>query len=224
MKDLFLFTGLISNNHDWIFISHIIIVAMIILFFAFVATRSMRLVPRGAQNIIEAYLSGVKSMGNDTVGSENVRKYLPLIATIGFYVFVSNMIGIIPGFEAPSSNINMTLSLAIVVFFYYNFEGIRKNGFINYFKHFLGPNIWLSPLMFPVELLSHMSRLVSLSFRLFGNIKGDDLFLMVVLFLAPVLLPVLPFGILLFMGVLQTFIFMILTYVYISGAILIEEH
>ena len=90
----------------------------------------MQLVPRGLQNIVEAYLEGVISMGKDTLGSEKLaRKYLPLVATIGFIVFFSNVIGIIPGFESPSSSLNLTLVLALVVFIYYNFEGIKENGF-----------------------------------------------------------------------------------------------
>ena len=165
-------------------------------------------------------------MGKDVLGSEALsRKYLPLVATIGLIVFVSNIIGIIPGFAAPTSSLNLTLTLALVVFVFYHYEGIRANGVIKYFAHFMGPNKWLAPIMFIVEIVSHLSRVVSLSFRLFGNIKGDDLFLLVVLALAwYAALPA--FVLLTFMACLQTFIFMILAYVYLAGAILIshDEH
>ena len=153
----------------------------------------------------------------------NARKYLPLVATIGLFVFVSNLIGIIPGFESPTSNINITLTLALLVFFYYNFEGIRKNGVISYFAHFAGPVKLLAPLMFPIEIVSHLSRIVSLSFRLFGNIKGDDLFLWVLLMLVPWLMPLPAYILLTFSALLQTFVFMILTYVYLAGAVAIED-
>ena len=187
----------------------------------------MQLVPAGTQNLLEAYLEGVVSMGKDVLGSEELaRKYLPLVATIGLIVLVSNLIGIIPGFEAPTSSLNLTLTLALTVFVFYHFEGIRKNGLIKYFSHFMGPSKALAPIMFIVEIVSHLSRIVSLSFRLFGNIKGDDLFLMVVLSLAPWFAPLPAFALLSFMALLQTFIFMILTYVYLAGAILIshDEH
>jgi len=144
-------------------------------------------------------------------------------ATIGIIVFIGNMLGIIPGFESPTGNINMTLPLAIIVFVYYNFEGIRKNGVVHYFAHFMGPVKLLAPLMFPIEIVSHISRIISLSFRLFGNIKGDDLFLWVLLMLAPWIVPLPAFLLLAFSALLQTFIFMILTYVYLAGAVMLEE-
>ncbi|WP_086226946.1 F0F1 ATP synthase subunit A [Campylobacter devanensis] len=226
MKDLFLFSNLIVNDHSFTYLFHIILVAIIVLIVAKMATSSMQLVPRGAQNLLEAYLEGIVSMGRDVMGSDELaRKYLPLVATIGLIVLTSNVIGIIPGFEAPSSSLNLTLCLALCVFIYYNFEGIRTQGVIKYFAHFMGPNKFLAPLMFPIEIVSHLSRIVSLSFRLFGNIKGDDLFLMVVLSLAPWVAPLPAFALLTFMALLQTFIFMILTYVYLAGAVVVsEEH
>ncbi|WP_086288862.1 F0F1 ATP synthase subunit A [Campylobacter devanensis] len=226
MKDLFLFSNLIVNDHSFTYLFHIILVAIIVLIVAKMATSSMQLVPRGAQNLLEAYLEGIVSMGRDVMGRDELaRKYLPLVATIGLIVLTSNVIGIIPGFEAPSSSLNLTLCLALCVFIYYNFEGIRTQGVIKYFAHFMGPNKFLAPLMFPIEIVSHLSRIVSLSFRLFGNIKGDDLFLMVVLSLAPWVAPLPAFALLTFMALLQTFIFMILTYVYLAGAVVVsEEH
>ena len=226
MKDLFLFSNLIIIDHSFTYLFHIILVAIIVLIVAKMATSSMQLVPRGTQNLLEAYLEGIVSMGRDVMGSDELaRKYLPLVATIGLIVLTSNVIGIIPGFEAPSSSLNLTLCLALCVFLYYNFEGIRTQGVIKYFAHFMGPNKFLAPLMFPIEIVSHLSRIVSLSFRLFGNIKGDDLFLMVVLSLAPWVAPLPAFALLTFMALLQTFIFMILTYVYLAGAVVVsEEH
>jgi F-type H+-transporting ATPase subunit a len=223
MNEIFTFLGLINHSHGFIFVSHMLLVGIIVLVIAKLATSKMQLVPSGVQNLMEAYLEGVISMGKDVVGEELARKYLPLVATIGLIVFFANVIGIIPGFESPSSNINMTLLLALVVFIYYNYEGIRVNGVVKYFGHFMGPMKILAPLMFPIEIVSHLSRVISLSFRLFGNIKGDDMFLGVTLMLAPWLIPIVSFGLLTFMAFLQTFIFMILTYVYLAGAVLISE-
>ena len=95
---------------------------------------------------------------------------------------------------------------------------------INYLKHFMGPVKILAPFMFVIEIVSHFSRVVSLSFRLFGNIKSDDTFLLVMLTLAPALVPMVPFALLTFMAILQTFIFMVLSYVYLAGAVIVDEH
>lgn len=223
MGELFTFFGLISHDHAFIFLTHMLLTAAIVIVLAKVATANLRVVPTGTQNIMEAYLGGVLAMGADVMGKEEARRYLPLVATIGLFVGIANMIGIIPGFEAPSAFLDFTLALALVVFVYYNFEGIRRNGVIAYFKHFMGPVWWLAWLMFPIEIVSHISRVISLSFRLFGNVKGDDMFLMVILMLAPWLLPMIPFALLSFMALLQAFIFMMLTYVYLGGAVLIHD-
>lgn len=224
MKDLFLFSSFIDPSHSFAYFFHLALVAIIAVILAKAATRSMQLVPKGVQNLTEAYLDGIVSMGRDTMGSEEAaRKYLPLVATIGFIVFFSNIIGIIPGFEAPTASLNLTASLAIMVFVYYHFEGIRTQGFFKYFGHFMGPVPAIAPLMFPIEIVSHFSRVISLSFRLFGNIKGDDLFLAVILALVPWIAPLPAYVLLTFMAFLQTFIFMILTYVYLAGATAISE-
>jgi len=223
MNEIFTFLGLINHTHGFIFVSHIVLVAIIVLIIAKLATAKMQLVPSGVQNIMEAYLEGIIAMGKDVIGEELARKYLPLVATLGLMVFFANFVGIIPGFESPSGNLNMTLALALIVFTYYNFEGIRVNGVIHYFGHFMGPLKILAPLMFPIEVVSHLSRIISLSFRLFGNIKGDDLFLAVILMLAPWIAPLPAYALLTFSAILQTFIFMILTYVYLAGAVLISN-
>jgi len=223
MGELFTFFGVISEDHTFIYVTHMLLTAGIVLYLAKAATKSLKIVPTGIQNVMEAYLDGVLAMGADVMGKEEARKYLPLVATIGLFIGVANLIGIVPGFEAPSAFLDFTLGLALVVFVYYNYEGIRRHGVITYFKHFLGPVWWLAWLMFPIEIVSRISRIISLSFRLFGNIKGDDMFLMVILMLAPWLLPMIPFALLAFMALLQAFIFMILTYVYLGGAIILSD-
>jgi F-type H+-transporting ATPase subunit a len=220
---LFTFLGQISHDHSFILVSHTILVMAIILIASKMAMTRLQLVPVGGQNVFESFLDGVTSMGRDVLGEKNSRKYLPLVATIGIMVFVSNMLGVIPGFESPTGNINFTLAMALMVFVYYNYEGIKENGFINYFAHFMGPVKALAPLMFPIEIISHLSRIVSLSFRLFGSIKGDDMFLMVLLMLVPWLIPMVGFFALVAFGALQAFIFMMLTLVYLAGATMMEE-
>ena len=203
--------------------AHLILTALIVMLIARAAISKIQLVPTGTQNIIEAYLQGVISIGADTMGKENARRYLPLIATLGLLIFTGNMMGIFPGFESITANINFTLALALIVFIYYNYLGIKENGVGKYFGHMMGPVPVLAPLMFPIELISHLSRIVSLSFRLFGGIKGDDMFLMVLLMLVPWIAPLPGFFLLFAFGILQAFIFMILTYVYIAGSIMMHE-
>ena len=224
MPELFTFFGLITHDKTFIYITHMLLSAGIALLLVRVAMSNLQLVPKGTQNVMEAYISGVLQMGTDVMGKEAASRYLPLVATIGLFVGIANLIGVIPGFEAPTAFLEMPLTLALVVFVYYNFEGIRRQGVVQYFKHFMGPVWWLYWLMFPIEIVSHFSRLVSLSFRLFGNVKGDDMFLMVILMLAPWILPMVPFALLTFMAFLQAFIFMMLTYVYLGGAVTIEDH
>ena len=224
MPDLFLFFGLISHDKMFIYTIHMLLSAGLAMLLVRMAMSNLQLVPKGTQNLMEAYLGGVLQMGTDVMGKENARKYIPLIATIGLFVGISNLIGIVPGFEAPTAFLELPLTLALIVFVYYNYVGIKEQGVVKYFKHFLGPVWWLYWLMFPIEIVSHFSRLVSLSFRLFGNVKGDDMFLMVILMLAPWLLPMIPFALLTFMAFLQAFIFMMLTTVYIGSAVAIEDH
>jgi len=230
MEGIFTYLGAIFGHGQMLFVSHLVLTAIIILLIAKMATKSLRAVPTGTQNVMEAFLGGVIAMGKDVIGEEHARKYLPLIAALGLFVLVNNLIGIIPGFESPTSNINVTLVLALIVFLYYNYEGIKAQGAFTYFKNFvhLGEmhpvaKFAMSLLMYPIEIVSHVSRIISLSFRLFGNIKGDDLFLWVLLMLTPWIIPITPLILLTFMAFLQTFVFMILTYVYLAGAIALEE-
>jgi len=223
MEGVFTYLGAIFGHGQMMFVAHLVLVAIIILAIAKMATKSLRAVPNGTQNVMEAYLGGAIAMGKDVIGEELARKYLPLVAAVGMFVFISNVIGIIPGFESPTSNINITLPLALLVFFYYNYEGIKKNGVVKYFAHFMGPVKILAPLMFPIEIVSHLSRIISLSFRLFGNIKGDDLFLWVLLMLVPFVAPLPAYILLTFSAILQTFVFMILIYVYLAGAVAMED-
>ncbi len=220
---IFTYLGALLGHGAGVVIAHLLIVFILGLWVASAATKNLRAVPGTMQNIMEAYLGGVIAMGKDVIGEAKARQYLPLVATIGIFVFFANVLGIIPGFETPTANIGVTLTLALMVFVYYNFEGIRKNGVVHYLAHFAGPVAWLAPLMFPIEIVSHFSRIVSLSFRLFGNMKGDDLFLWVLLMLAPWLVPLPAYLLLSFSALLQTFVFMILTYVYLAGAVVIEE-
>jgi len=183
---------------------------------SFLATRRLDIYPQKLQNVMEAALGGIDGFLTDTMGHEG-RRFFPLVATLGLYILTSNLLGLLPGFESPTSNINTTASVAIVVFFMTHIIGFRMHG-VKYLKHFMGPIWWLSPLMIVIELIGHLARPLSLTMRLFGNIKGEDIVLAVVLFLVPALVPLPVFFLMIFTSLIQTVVFMLLTMMYIAGA------
>ncbi|MFZ3114158.1 MAG: F0F1 ATP synthase subunit A [Syntrophales bacterium] len=184
---------------------------------SYFAARRLDIYPHKLQNVMEAVLSSIDTFLTDTVGHEG-RKYFPLVATIGLYILSCNLLGLLPGFESPTSNINTTASVAIVVFFMTHIIGVRTHG-MKYLKHFMGPIWWLSPLMFVIELIGHFARPLSLTMRLFGNIKGEDIVLAVVLLLVPALVPLPVFVLMIFTSLIQTVVFMLLSMMYIAGAL-----
>jgi F-type H+-transporting ATPase subunit a len=144
--------------------------------------RRPALVPRGLQNTLEAALEFVLSLIDDVIGREG-RRFLPLIATLGLFIFASNLLGLVPGFTPPTDNVNTNLACALVVFFSYHWIGIRAHGLGAYLKHFAGPLPALAPLMVPIELISHLARPLSLTLRLFGNMLGGHILLSIVFFM-----------------------------------------
>ena len=191
-----------------------VMVALVL--FSFLATRRLSIVPGRFQNVMEVIIGGFDSLLTDTMGHEG-RKFFPLIATLGLYILTSNLLGMIPGFESPTANLNTTVSLAIVVFVMTHAVGVKVHG-VKYFKQFMGPVWWLTPLMMPIEIISHLSRPLSLSVRLFGNIMGEDIVLAVVLLLVPLLVPLPVFVLMIFTSCIQTLVFMLLAMMYIAGA------
>jgi F-type H+-transporting ATPase subunit a len=204
------------HEHHLVVVSYSWFVMAILALFSFLATRRMSLIPGGFQNVMETILGGFDDLVTETMGPEG-RTFFPLIATLGLYILTSNLIGLLPGFESPTANLNTTVSLALVVFVTTHVVGIRLHGF-KYVKHFLGPIWWLTPLMVVIEIVSHFARIISLSFRLFGNIAGEDKVLAVVVFLVPFLIPLPVFVLMIFTSFIQTVVFMLLAMMYIAGA------
>jgi F-type H+-transporting ATPase subunit a len=198
----------------------IVLIVVPIIFSIFAKKPS--LIPTPIQNVFEIYIEFVDNLIKENMG-EKGRKYFPLIASIGLFVFFGNLLGIIPGLESPTANLNTTMALALLVFFIYNFEGIRENG-IGYFKHFLGPVPAMAPVFVIIELLSHLSRPVTLALRLFANMTGGELISVVLIMLVPFLIPMPVMLIHLIAVFLQTYVFVVLTTVYIAGAITHAEH
>ncbi|MEK6534194.1 MAG: F0F1 ATP synthase subunit A [Thermodesulfobacteriota bacterium] len=212
---------LFFENH-WLKEHHLVVVTYTwfimatLALFSFLATRRVSILPGRFQNVMEVIVEGIDTFLTDTMGPEG-RKFFPLIATLGIYILTSNLLGLIPGFESPTANLNTTVSLAVVVFAMTHIVGIRVHG-IKYVKQFMGPVWWLTPLMMPIELISHLSRPLSLSVRLFGNIMGEDIVLAVVLLLVPLLVPLPVIVLMIFTSCIQTVVFMLLTMMYIVGA------
>jgi F-type H+-transporting ATPase subunit a len=184
---------------------------------SFVATRRLEIYPGRLQNVMETVVDVLRSLLDDTMGHQG-RKFFPLIATLGIFILTANLIGLIPGFESPTANINTNAAMALVVFFSTHVVGVMNHGF-KYFKQFLGPVWWLIPLMMPIEIIGHIARPLSLTVRLFGNIMGEDLVLAIVLLLVPFLVPLPVFVLMIFTSLIQTFVFMLLAMMYISGAL-----
>ena len=209
----------LENHYGHTDITHVmytLLVFVILALLSVLATRRLAVYPGQAQNVMEVIIGGFDSLLNEIMG-HNGRKFFPLVATIGLFILFSNLLGLIPGFESPTSNINTNAAMAIVVFLSTHVVGVREHG-LKYFKQFLGPVWWLIPLMLPIEVISHISRPLSLTFRLFGNIKGEDIVLLVVLFLVPWFVPLPVFILMIFTSLVQTLVFMLLTMMYIAGA------
>ncbi len=203
------------------YIVMVLIVAVLVAVLLGLASRRPKLVPGPRQSVAEMIVQMFEGLIVDTVGPEG-RKYLPVVGTVGIFVFGCNMIGLVPGFMSPTSKLNVTLGCALVVFFYYHAQGVKAQG-LKYFKHFMGPIPALAPLMIPIEVISHFSRPVSLSMRLFGNIFAEELLIVIMASIIPFLLP-LPFmAVAIFTSLIQSFVFVLLSCIYIAGAVAHEE-
>ena len=193
-----------------------LIIALLVLL-SIMATKGLKAVPGGLQNFMEVIVGGIENMVVETMG-EHGKPFFPLIATLALFILVSNLIGLVPGFFPPTANINTTAACAVVVFVATHVVGVKEHGF-KYLKHFMGPILWLAPMMFFIEVIGHLSRVISLTLRLFGNMNGHELVLMIFFGLAPFLVP-LP---MMLMGVLvsfiQAFVFMLLAMIYIQGSL-----
>jgi F-type H+-transporting ATPase subunit a len=200
----------------------VIIVALLLIILLGLASRKLSLIPSSRQSFLETILQAFESILTDIIG-ETGKKYLPMIGTIGLFIFCSNMLGLVPGFMSPTSKLNVTAGCALAVFVYYHWQGIKAQGPLRYLKHFTGPIPALAPLLLPIEIISHFSRPVSLSLRLFGNIFAEELLIVIIASIVPFVLP-LPFmAVAIFTAVIQSFVFVLLACIYIAGAVIQEE-
>jgi F-type H+-transporting ATPase subunit a len=182
--------------------------------------------PSKFQIILEDLVSAVAGLLDEWIGPKG-RQFLPLIGALGAFILVANYLGLIPGFMSPTSNINVTVGCAITSWVYYHLQGIRAQGLLGYMKHFLGPPgvpVLMLPLMLVIEVISHLARVLSLSLRLFGNIFGEELVIAILAFLVPFLVPLPMMALGLITGGLQAFIFVLLSVIYLQGAVVSEHH
>lgn len=218
--------GIHPHGHGPLIPDHVVMSALIVLFTILlmaVVGRRVTLVPGKLQQTFELLYEFLKNMLEENIGHKGVR-FLPLIATLALFIFLSNIAGLVPGLKSPTSNINVTVACALIVFLYYNYQGLREHGVLSYLKHFCGPVWWLAPLMFPVEIVSHLARPLSLSVRLFGNIFGEDMIVLVFFGLVPLFVPLPIMALQIFTALIQTLVFILLTVMYLAGAVESEEH
>ncbi|MCL1985878.1 MAG: F0F1 ATP synthase subunit A [Betaproteobacteria bacterium] len=193
-------------------------IGMALLFiFAGIVRRRLTLVPGGAQNFAEVLVGGLENQIVETLGEEG-RRFVPVLAGLFIYILGMNLMGLIPGFDAPTANINTNVGMAVFVFLYYQYVGIQRWGG-HYIHHFLGPQKALIPLMLPIELVSHLTRPVSLTLRLFGNIRGEETVLILFFVMAPMVSTLPIYALFLLAKCLQAFIFFMLAMYYLKGAL-----
>ena len=182
--------------------------------------------PGKFQIVLEDLVLAVRGILEEWIGPKGAR-FLPLIATLGLFILVGNYMGLVPGLMAPTSSINTTLGCALTIWVYYHFQGIMAQGLGSYLLHFAAPPgapIWMAPIMLPIELISHVARIMSLSLRLFGNIFGEELVIAILFGIIPFLVPLPMMFLALITSTLQAFIFVMLTTIYLGGAVATEEH
>ena len=177
--------------------------------------------PGGLQHLFEGVHGFVQGQSEEIIGHHSER-FTPFLVSLGLFILIANLLGLIPGFESPTGVPVVPLGCAVLAFFYYQAQGFRKNG-IGYLKHFLGPMWWLSPLMLPLEIISHFARVLSLTARLYANMFAGDMVTWVWFSLVPIGVPIIFLGLHTFVAFLQAYIFILLTMAYLSGAVA-EEH
>lgn len=173
--------------------------------------------PSGVQNLMEVIIGGLENFIEEIMGPEG-KHYFALIASLFLFILVCNLLGLIPGFDSPTANLNTTLALALVSFVATHYIGLVRHK-IAYIKHFFGPLWALAPFMFIIEVISHLARVLSLSFRLFGNMVAKHKLLLVLAMLMPYIAPVPILGLGLLVAFVQALVFMLLTMLYLSGSI-----
>jgi F-type H+-transporting ATPase subunit a len=211
-------------------LTHVFTTAIVVLLLTYAALRFRSGVTAKGQSAIvpparmdvrhffELFCDSVYGLVTESLGEENGKKFFPFIGALALFIFFNNLIGLVPGFAPPTDTIKTNVSLALLVFFATHIYGVKEHGLGGYLKHFMGPSPVLAPLIFLIEVISHLARPVSLTLRLMGNMMADHKVVFAFTTLVPILIP-LPFYVL---GILvcfvQTLVFCLLALVYIGSA------
>jgi F-type H+-transporting ATPase subunit a len=190
---------------------------ILVLFFIAAGLRLSVEKPNVLQHVVE-WINGFVSDQSEEMIHGDYQTYTSYLVSLGVFILSANLLGLIPGFEAPTAIPSVPLGCALVTWFFYHIHGIRKNGLIGYLKHFMGPVWWLAPLMFLIEVFSHLARIMSLTIRLYANMFAGDMVTLVFFSLVPLGIPVVFMGLHIFVSLIQTYIFVLLATVYVAEA------
>jgi F-type H+-transporting ATPase subunit a len=199
----------------------VLVFLLLVVVFLIVRSRLSVERPGGLQHVFEGFHGFIEGQSRDVIGPHSAG-FTPFLVALGLFILVSNLFGIVPGLESPTASPVVPLGCAICAFVYYQSQGFRHAG-IAYLKHFLGPMWWLSPLMLPLEIISHLARLMSLTIRLYANMFAGDMVTLVFFSLIPIGVPIIFLGLHIGVALLQAYIFVLLTTVYLAGAVATEH-
>ncbi len=199
----------------------LVVFLFLVVLFALVRSQLSVDKPGALQHIFEGAHGFIQGQSHEIIGHRS-EGFTPFLVALAFFILSCNLIGLVPGFESPTAVPVVSLGCAVVAFFYYQTQGFKRHG-IAYLKHFAGPFWWLAIIMVPIEIISHLARMLSLTVRLFANMFAGDMVTLVFFSLVPVGIPILFLGLHIGVSLLQTYIFVLLTTVYLAGAVA-EEH
>ena len=178
--------------------------------------------PGALQHVFEGIHGFIEGQSHEIIGHDG-GKFVPFLVVLGLFVLLCNLIGLIPGFESPTATAVVPLGCAVLTFVYYHYQGVRKQGIFKYMKHFAGPMPALAPLMVPIELISHLARMLSLTVRLYANMFAGDMVTLIFFSLVPIGVPLVFIGLHIGVSCIQAYVFVLLAMVYLGGAVA-EEH
>jgi F-type H+-transporting ATPase subunit a len=200
-----------------------IVVALFLLLFFIVVRLTLNVErPGPVQQIAEMLNEFVGSQGDAIIG-HGYEPHVPFVSILFVFIALCNCVGLLPGVETPTAHPAVPLGLALLTFAYYNWHGVRAQGPVGYFKHFLGPVWWISPLLFPVEIISHLARNMSLTVRLYANMLASDLLTLVFFSIVPFALPIVFLGLHAAVAMIQAYVWMLLALIYVAGAVSHDE-
>jgi F-type H+-transporting ATPase subunit a len=215
--------GMQPQAHPWAtyIVMQVLTVGFLLVLFPLLRARLSYDRPGKFQQTFELIYEFVKGQAEEQVG-HSAHRYLTFFGTIFLFILTANLMGLIPVFESPTMNPSVTAGLAFATFFYYHMMGLKENG-LKYLAHFCGPLWWLAPLMIPIEIISHLARVLSLTVRLYANMFAGEQVTLVFLKLTFFAVPAVFMGLHVFVGVVQAYIFMLLAMAYVGGAVA-HEH